>query len=213
MVLLVHIKKNITPNILAQLFNLLDVLLYTFRSLQYFPFKFFADSKNFFLAVDSYTTQLNLKVKYMYMYVSKEVMTLLFFRPGSFKCFMQTKEGKCSWGLNSLVERYLFEQKLHGGKRIPRGFYHAVMTKEESEDFDCWRKVRKGKSRRRSMLYKCDKTFKFWLKETHEECLDVESILGRVDVNGWVQLSVMEQHQFQMWKDFKWEQLEQKGLT
>ena len=52
-------------------------------------------------------------------------------------------------GLNSLVERYLFEQKLHGGKRIPRGFYHAVMTKEESEDFDCWRKVRKGKSRRR----------------------------------------------------------------
>ena len=63
------------------------------------------------------------------------------------------------------------------------------------------------------MLYKCDKTFEFWLKETHEECLDVESILGRVDFNGWVQLSVMEQHQFQMWKDFKWEQLEQKGLT
>ena len=116
-------------------------------------------------------------------------------------------------GLNSLVERYLFEQKLHGGKRIPRGFYHAVMTKEESEDFDCWRKVRKRKSRRRSMLYKCDKTFEFWLKETHEECLDVEGIPGRVDVNGWVQLSVMEQHQFQMWKDFKWEQFEQKGLT
>ena len=99
MVLLVHIKKNITPNILAQLFKLLDVLLYTCRSLQYFPFKFFADSKKvFFLAVDSYTTQLNLKVKYMYMYVSKEVMTLLFFRPRSFKCFMQTREGKCSWG-------------------------------------------------------------------------------------------------------------------
>ena len=47
MVLLVHIKKNITP-ILAQLFKLLDVLLYTCRSLQYFPFKFFADSKKLF---------------------------------------------------------------------------------------------------------------------------------------------------------------------
>ena len=123
---------------------------------------------------------------------------------------MQTRAGKCSWGSIHLL-RYLFEQKLHGGKHIPRGFYHAVMKTEELKDFDYWRKVRKGKSRRRSMLYKCDKAFEFWLKETHEECPDVESIPGRVNVNGWVQLSVMEQHQIQMWKDFKCSSLNRKG--
>ena len=98
MVLLVHIKKNITPNILAQLFNFW--IFYCTHADLYstFPLNFLQIARNFFLAVDSYTTQLNLKVKYMYMYVSKEVMTLLFFRPRSFKCFMQTREGKCSWG-------------------------------------------------------------------------------------------------------------------
>ena len=188
MVLLVHIKKNITPNILAQLFKLLDVLLYTCRSLQYFPFKFFADSKKFFFGgrLLHYPVELKSKI-HVHVYVSKEVITA-FFQTSFLQMFYADEGRKVFLGLNSLVEKYLFEQKLHGGKRIPRGFYHAVMTKEESEDFDCWRKVRKGKSRRRSMLYKCDKTFEFWLKETHDECLDVESILGRVDVNGWVQL-------------------------
>ena len=46
--------------------------------------------------------------------------------------------------------------------------------------------------------------------ETTGELIDVVSILERVDSNGWVSLSIKEQHHYEMWRDWKWRQLVEK---
>ena len=84
------------------------------------------------------------------------------------------------------------------------------MTTEEMVDFDYWRQVRKGKSRQRFFHYRWDRAFEVWTKETTEELIDVASILERVDSDGWVLLSITEQHHYEMCRDWKWRQLEEK---
>ena len=87
-----------------------------------------------------------------------------------------------------------------------------MMTTEEMVDFDYWRQVRKGKSRQRFFHYRWDRAFEVWTKETTEELIDVASILEQVDSDGWVLLSITEQHHYGMWRDWKWGQLEEKDF-
>ena len=49
----------------------------------------------------------------------------------------------------------------------------------------------------------------FWTKESTEELIDMASILEPVDSDGWVLLSITEQHHHEMWRDWKWRQLEE----
>ena len=56
--------------------------------------------------------------------------------------------------------------------------------------------------------YKWDRALEFWTKET----TDVASILKQVDSDGWVLLSITEQHHYGMWRDWKWRQLEEKDF-
>ena len=60
--------------------------------------------------------------------------------------------------------------------------------------------------------YKWDRALEFWMKETTEELIDVSSIIERIDSNGWVLLSITEQHHYEMWRDWKWRQLEEKDF-
>ena len=123
------------------------------------------------------------------------------------------KEGrKVFQGLNAITEQYLFKLRKEKGINVPRGCYHAVMTTEEMVDFDYWRQVRKGKSRQRFFHYRWDRAFEVWTKETTEELIDVASILERVDSDGWVLLNITEQYHYEMWRDWKWRQLEEKDL-
>ena len=50
------------------------------------------------------------------------------------------------------------------------------------------------------------------MKETTEELIDVSSIIERIDSNGWLLLSIIEQHHYEMWRDWKWRQLEEKDF-
>lgn len=112
-------------------------------------------------------------------------------------------------GLNPVMERFLFERRRKSGKTVPRGCSHAVLTMEEYDEFNCWRKLRKGKTRRRSRFFKWDKALEVWTKETTATDIDVVSLLQRVDSDGWVVLSPKEQHEYEMWRDWKWRQLEE----
>ena len=60
--------------------------------------------------------------------------------------------------------------------------------------------------------HKWDRTLEFWTKETTEELIDVATILEQVDSDGWVSPGITEQHHYEMWKDWKWRQLEQKDF-
>ena len=42
--------------------------------------------------------------------------------------------------------------------------------------------------------------------------IDVASILEQVDSDGWVLLSITEQHHYGMWRDWKQGQLEEKDF-
>ncbi|KAL9977478.1 hypothetical protein ACROYT_G014884 [Oculina patagonica] len=44
-------------------------------------------------------------------------------------------------GLTPIVERFLYEWHKRSDKTVPKGCYHAVLTMEEYNEFDCWRKV------------------------------------------------------------------------
>ena len=122
------------------------------------------------------------------------------------------EERKVFQGLNPITEQYLFKLRKEKGINVPRGCYHAVMTTEEMVDFDYWRQVRKGKSRQRFFHYRWDRAFEVWTKETTEELIDVASILEPVDSDGWVLLNITDQYHYEMWKDWKWRQLEEKDL-
>ena len=112
-------------------------------------------------------------------------------------------------GLNPVMERFLYERKMKSGKSVPRGCSHAVLTMGEYDEFNCWRKLRKGKTRRRCRYFKWDKAIEVWTKETTSTEIDVGSLLQRVDSDGWVVLSPREQHEYEMWRDWKWRQLKE----
>ena len=122
------------------------------------------------------------------------------------------EDRKVFLGLNPLTEQYLYELKKNKGVAVPRGFYHAVMNMEEMDDFDYWRQVRKGKSRQRFVYYKWDRAVEVWTKENTDESIDADSIFQRVDSDGWVLLSITEQHCYEMWRDWKWRRIEEKEL-
>lgn len=112
-------------------------------------------------------------------------------------------------GLNPVVERFLYEWHKRSGKTVPKGCYHAVLTMEEYNEFDCWRKVGQGKTRRRYKYFKWDKALEVWTKETTATEIDAGSLFQRVDSDGWVPLSPREQHEYETWRDWKWRQLEE----
>ena len=112
-------------------------------------------------------------------------------------------------GLNPVMERFLHERRMKSGKTVPRGCSHAVLTMEEYDEFNFWRKVRKGKTRRRSRYFKFDRALEVWTKETTATEIDAGSLLQRVDSDGWVLLSPKEQHEYEMWRDWKWTQLKE----
>ena len=43
-------------------------------------------------------------------------------------------------GLNPVMERFLHERRMKSGKTVPRGCSHAVLTMEEYDEFNFWRK-------------------------------------------------------------------------
>ena len=112
-------------------------------------------------------------------------------------------------GLNPVIERFLYEQRMRTGKSVPRGLSHAVLTFEEHDDFNCWRKVTKGKTRRRTRYFKWDKALEVWTKETTATDIDAGSLAEQVESDGWVLLSPKEQHEYEMWRDWKWRQLKE----
>ena len=116
------------------------------------------------------------------------------------------EERKVFQGLNPITEQYLFKLRKEKGINVPKRCYHAVMTTEDMVDFDYWRQVRKGKLRQRFFLYRWDRVFEVWTKETTKGLLDVASILERVDSDGWVLLSIREQYHHEIWGDQKWKQ-------
>lgn len=111
-------------------------------------------------------------------------------------------------GLDLVMERFLCEQRMRTDKTVPRGCSHAVWTMEEYDEFNCWQKVRKGKTSR-SRYYKCDKALKVSTKETTATEIDAAGLLHQVQSDGWVLLSPKEQHEYEMWRDWIWRQLEQ----
>jgi len=81
-------------------------------------------------------------------------------------------------GLNPVMERFLYERRMRTAKTVPKGFSHVVLTVEEHNEFNCWKKLRKGKTRRRSRYFKRDKALEVWTKETTATEID-EGILSQ----------------------------------
>ena len=54
------------------------------------------------------------------------------------------------------------------------------------------------------MFQKWDKAMEVWTKESGETSIDPKSIIQRVDSNGWVPLSPLEQHHYEMWRSWRW---------
>lgn len=98
-------------------------------------------------------------------------------------------------GLNPITYRYLYER----GKTdtVPRGFYHAVLTQKEMHDINDWRRITDAKSRRRHVLYKFDRAMEAWSKECTEESIDMKCLLQRIDSDGWLPLTIREQHEYE----------------
>lgn len=85
-------------------------------------------------------------------------------------------------GLNQVMERW----GLRSDKTVPKGCYHAVLTMEDYDKFNCWRKVRKAKTRRCCRYFKWDKELEVWTNETTESEIDEGSVFQRVDMDGYL---------------------------
>ena len=46
-----------------------------------------------------------------------------------------------------------------------------------------------------------------WSKECAEESIDMKCILQRIDSDGWLPLTIREQHEYEWWRDRKWQEL------
>lgn len=137
------------------------------------------------------------------------VMCFIFFQVISLSNIYSAGQENVIIGLNQVMERFLYERGLRSEKTVPKGSYHAVLTMKEYDEFNCWRKVGKGKTRRRCRYFKWDKALEIWTSETTVTEIDAGSLFQRVDSDGWVSLSPSEQQHYEMWRDYKWRQLEE----